>query len=328
MLTTKDNVILVNSAPSGSASSGYAMKRYQLANDSGDGDVIQGETPEISGTVATGSSATTVVLGAEASAVDGRYNGAWMVLTAGTGVDQVRRINTYVGSTRTATIYTTADQASLAPTPVEGLDWTTVPDVTSTYAIFTSQYVVTIFDETNGEYGLVLRRSIRFPDPNVPIRNRIKMHAGTLKLSQALYVDTIGEYTSAAGTAVHSVLFKAGAMTGVTSINGSSPPVTSTITLPDDDLAALAVIPGTNTYGAYTVLVRDVNNTGASATFLISGSNSRGGSVFRATATAGPSNEHLTIVWVQGESPSLKFMALPNDGTGATYSYKVNAISV
>lgn len=328
VLSTKDNVILVNNGPSGSASSGFAMKRYQLANDFAGGDLVQGETPEITGTVQAGSSGTTIVLGPEASAVDGHYNGAWIAVTAGTGAGQVRRINTYTGATRTATIYTSADQASLNPTPIEGLDWTTTPDTSSTYAIFTSQYVVTIFDEINREYGMGTTPINPVSDPNVPIRNRIKVHAGTLKLNDRLNVDTIREYTPGAGTNLEGVLFKAGAVTGLTSLNGSAMDVTSTITLPDNDPAAVAAIPGTATFGAYQILVTDVNNTGASATFLISGSNARGGSVFRATATAGPNNEHLTIIWTQGEYPSLKFMNLPNNGTGATFSYKVKVLRV
>ena len=104
VMTLKDNILLVNSGPSGSATSGLAMKRYQLANDDGDGDIVNFDTPEVTGTVQTGSTATTVVLGPEASAVDGWYNGAWIMLTAGTGTGQVRRINTYAGATRTATL--------------------------------------------------------------------------------------------------------------------------------------------------------------------------------------------------------------------------------
>ena len=328
VLSTGDNVILVNNGPSGSASSGYAMKRYQLANDNAGGDLVQGETPEISGTIGAGSSSTTIVLGPEASSIDGWYNGAWVSITAGTGSGQVRRINTYTGATRTASIYTSADQASLAPTPIEGLDWTTTPDTSSTYAVFTNQYVVTVFDEVNHEYGLGTTSVNPVNDPNVPIRNRIKMHAGSLVLDNRLNVNTIREFTTGSGTDIEGVLVKAGAMSGVTTINGSAMDVTSTITLPDNDPAAIAAIPGTKTYGAYTILVTDTNNTGSSASFLLSGSNARGGSVFRATATAGPNNEHLTIIWTQGEYPSLKFMNLPNNGTGATYSFKVKVNQV
>jgi fibronectin-binding autotransporter adhesin len=327
VISMKDNVVLVNNGPSGSASSGFAMKRYQFANDAGNGDLLHYETPEMSGTVQAGSTATTIVLGPEASATDGWYNGGWVYITSGTGTGQVRRINTYTGATRTATIYTSADQASLSPTPVEGLDWTTIPDSTSTYAVFTSQYVVTVYDEVNKEYALGTTAVNPVSDPSVPIRNRLKMHAGILKLSQHLYTDKIDEYTTGSGVTIGGVTVKGGDLTGITSMNGSSMAVTATVTLPDNNPAAVASIPGTRTYGAYYILVSDVNNTGSSAVFMITGSNARAGSVFRGTATAGANNEHLTIVWNQGETPSLKFMNMPNNPTGATYSYRVKTIA-
>ena len=106
VISMKDNVLLLNSGPSGSASSGTSMKRYQAANDASQGDVVTDAGAEITGTVQSGSTTSTIVLGPEASAVDGWYNGAWIIITAGTGTGQVRRINTYTGATRTATIYT------------------------------------------------------------------------------------------------------------------------------------------------------------------------------------------------------------------------------
>lgn len=327
VIAMKDNVLLLNSGPSGTASSGVAMKRYQFANDAGEGDVVTNDTPEISGTVQAGSTPTTVVLGPEASAIDGWYDGAWIVITAGTGTGQVRRINTYAGATRTATIYTSADQAALAPTPIEGLDWTLVPDTTSTYTIYTSQYVLSIFDEVNREFGFGSSAVNPISSPQVPIRNRIKMHAGTLRLSRNLHVDTVTEYTTGAGTTMEGILHKAGAVSGVTSLNGGTVPVTGTVTIVDNDPTSTAAIPGTQTFGSYLVLVSDVNNSGSAATFLITGSVARGGSVFRATATPGSNNEHLTITWVQGDYPRLKFMAAPSNATGATYSYRVKSVA-
>lgn len=327
VISMKDNVLVLNSGPSGSASSGTAMKRYQFANDNAEGDVVGSDTPEVSGSVQAGSTPTTIVLGPEASAIDGWYNGGWVIVTAGTGTGQVRRINTYAGATRTATIYTSADQSSLATVPIEGLDWTTVPDTTSGYAIYTSQYVVAVYDEINREFGFGTTAINPVSAPQVPIRNRIRIHAGTMRLSRNLHVDNITQYTNGAGTTMEGILHKAGAMSGVTSMNGNSMPVTGTVTLVDNDPTSTAAIPGTQTFGSYLILVSDVNNAGSAATFLITGSVARGGSVFRATATAGANNEHLTITWTQGDYPRLKFMSAPSNATGATYSFKVKMTS-
>ena len=214
----------------------------------------------------------------------------------------------------------------MAAIPIEGLDWTTTPDTTSTYSVFTSQYIITVYDEINREFVIGSTAVNPVSSPQVPARNHIKVHAGTLVLDNRLFVDTISSTTVGAGTTVEGVNFKAGAVTGITSQNGSSMSVTSTASLIDNDSDSSAAIAGSQTFGAYMVLVSDTNNTGSSATFLISGSTARGGSVFRASATAGSNNEHLTISWTQGDQPRLKFMQPPTNGTGATYNYRVKLL--
>jgi hypothetical protein len=327
VVSMADNVLLLNSGPAGSASSGMGMKRFQLANDAGEGDVVLYDNPEITGTAQGDSTTDTIILGTDASSVDGWYAGAWILITGGTGVGQARRIKSYTGTTRTATIYTSADQAELGAVPVEGMDWTTLPDATSTYSIFTSQYVLAIWDEVNNEYAIGSSATNPVSSPDVPIRNRIRVHAGGMRLSENLEVDTINSYNPDAGTTVEGVLHKAGAVSGVTSLNGGTLPVTESVTLVDNDSAATAVIPGTEPHGSYIVLVSDVNNSGASAAFLITGATGRGGSVFRAAATAGANNEHLTVSWVQGDRPRLQFMQPPNNPNGTTYSYRVKTTS-
>lgn len=73
-----------------------------------------------SNTCQAGSTATTCVLDAAASAVTDFYVGAWVMLTGGTGAGQTRLCTAYNGTTKTATI-----------TPA----WATTPDNTSTFAI-------------------------------------------------------------------------------------------------------------------------------------------------------------------------------------------------
>lgn len=70
---------------------------------------------------AQSATSTTLVLRAAATFANSEINGAWIVITGGTtGVGQVRRVKSYVGSTDTATVDT----------------WTTTPTGTITYKIF------------------------------------------------------------------------------------------------------------------------------------------------------------------------------------------------
>lgn len=72
-----------------------------------------------SGTAQAGA-AGTITLDASASATDDFYNDAWVFITGGTGVGQVRMISDYVGSTKVA---------SIVP------NWATNPDATSVFIV-------------------------------------------------------------------------------------------------------------------------------------------------------------------------------------------------
>lgn len=78
--------------------------------------------PFRTGTCQAGSTSTTVVLDAGASSVDDYYNGLSIVISGGTGVSQNNTITDYDGTTKTATVSA----------------WTTTPDATSTFAIYTT----------------------------------------------------------------------------------------------------------------------------------------------------------------------------------------------
>lgn len=69
---------------------------------------------------ATGSSSSTLVLDASASATDNFYINDILVVTSGTGVGQARRISAYTGSSKTATV---------SP------NWTTTPATNGTFTI-------------------------------------------------------------------------------------------------------------------------------------------------------------------------------------------------
>lgn len=86
-----------------------------------------------SGTAQAGA-ASTITLDASASATDNFYSNTRVLLTGGTGAGQVRRIRSYVGATKVATI-----------TPA----WTTNPDNTSTFAVLSSS---SVWDEVMSDH--------------------------------------------------------------------------------------------------------------------------------------------------------------------------------
>ena len=73
-----------------------------------------------SGTCQAGSTLSTLVLDAGASATDDDYKGLWAYVTGGAGVGQIRLISAYTGASQTA---------STVP------NWKTQPDGTSTFAL-------------------------------------------------------------------------------------------------------------------------------------------------------------------------------------------------
>ena len=85
-------------------------------------------------TCQAGSTGTTIVLDAGASATNNLYSGLWVVTTGGTGAGQVRLITAYTGATQTATVAT----------------WITTPDNTTTFAILPAYTVLGVQGNVTG----------------------------------------------------------------------------------------------------------------------------------------------------------------------------------
>ncbi len=107
-VSVKDNIILLNSSPSGSYDGGMLVQRYQTINNTGAGDVVA-DTAKESTTVSSATSSTIVLTAGNAS--DSYYNGWWVKV----GSD-VRLITSYVASSKTITVSTT-----FSSTPSNGL---------------------------------------------------------------------------------------------------------------------------------------------------------------------------------------------------------------
>ena len=102
----KDNVFLLNSGPTGSSDSGFMIHRYQQDNNIGSGDVVTDTSPPETYTLPgqTGMTNTQFKLTVSANALDNYYTGWWIKVSSGFSNNQVRRITSYNGTTRTATV--------------------------------------------------------------------------------------------------------------------------------------------------------------------------------------------------------------------------------
>jgi hypothetical protein len=151
LITVEDNAIVVNSMPAGLSDGGFLVKRYQIPNDTSQGQVIN-DVPYQTSTFQAGSATPgTLVLNTTASAITDFYKGYWIHIMDGPAAGYVRRIKSYVGTTRTATLYVSADNS---PTFNDGLDLSAAPALGNTYRLFPGVYSGIFFDDTNYEWAI------------------------------------------------------------------------------------------------------------------------------------------------------------------------------
>jgi hypothetical protein len=134
-----DNIQIFNAGPSGTSDGGFLIKRYQIDNNSGSGDVVS-DSPSITNTLPsqTGASSVEAILHAGASGVDSFYTGWWIKITSGFSANQVRRISGYNGTTKRITVSSA---------------WTTQnPAGGDTFQIFNKPFVGLIYNEVSDRF--------------------------------------------------------------------------------------------------------------------------------------------------------------------------------
>lgn len=304
VVTIDDNIIVLNNAPYGTSDGGFAVKRYQPANDTSAGDVVI-DTPDVSGTVQSGNNtATTVHLAASSSVVNDYYSGWWIRILSGTGAGQVRKIKSYNGTNKVAVVYDTADQSTLLgnPQPVEGMDFLTIPDNTSQYGLYPCHYVMNIWDESNNEFALVCSTS-NPSDPNNPSFEPSITHYSDLHINNLQ----------------SSAIF-------TTMINNSAADITTIVTLNDASTTPVTIPAFPLNYGIYMLFVKpDSVTTRTSAIFMIGRVNvsSMPGTTNRLMSVKGAQNEQLFIQWRADEYPELVYRPAPNIAGSTNFRVKI-----
>jgi hypothetical protein len=300
--TVDDNIIVVNNAPSGTSDGGLAIKRYQHANDSNAGDVVA-DTPDDSGTVLNGGNTLTTIHLDQPDKTLNYYSGWWVRIYSGTGAGQVRRIKSFDENTQIATIYSTSDQTTLLnnPSPVEGMDFTTIPDNTSQYHLYPCHYVMTIWDESNDEFAFIC--SNQSPSDVVNPSHYSNLHLNNL-VANGIQVNTI---------------------------NNSAADISTTVILkngPDTTNEAITAFPFT--YGVYIVFVKPLtDNLRAHSIFVIGRINNPiiPGTITRLISAKGATNEQLDMQWPANSYPELLYRPRPS-GLGGTTTYKIKIVSL
>ena len=104
VVLVQDNFITVNSPPQfDNCDSGLMVQRYQIANDTGAGDVVSNGAPQDSGHLQSATT-NTAVLAASEPITSEYYQYWWIKMVSGAALNEVRYISDYNGITKTATL--------------------------------------------------------------------------------------------------------------------------------------------------------------------------------------------------------------------------------
>jgi hypothetical protein len=300
--TVDDNIIVVNNAPTGTSDGGLAIKRYQHANDSGQGDVVN-DIPDDSGTVLNGDNTSTTIHLDQSGKTANYYSGWWIKIYDGEGSGQVRRIKSFDENTQIATIYSTIEQTTLLnnPSPVEGMDFITIPNTTSKYHLYPCHYVMTIWDESNDEFAFIC--SNQSPSEVVNPSHYSNLHLNNL-IANGIQVNTI---------------------------NNSAADITTTVILDNGPgHVPITISDFPLTYGVYMLFVKpNTDSLRAHAIFVVGRVNvpSIPGTSTRLISVKGATSEQLDIQWSADAKPQLMYRPRPS-GLGGSTTYKIKIVSL
>jgi len=139
--TIEDNIIILNSGPSGSKDSGFLIQRYQTENDTNSGDVVQDKYPyTVTLPDQSGLSTTEIKFTINESNTTDYYKGYYIKITSGFCAGQVRLIIAYNSSTKIATVNTA---------------WTDQnPAIGDSVYLYNKPYVGMIYNELNDRFEI------------------------------------------------------------------------------------------------------------------------------------------------------------------------------
>lgn len=224
-LTFDDNVVILNAGNQASGfDAGLAIRRYQIpqgtltANPAGSIiDDIFGPIAESGAFQAGCATPGTLVLSQYASDTNDWYKGWWLVVTSGSGANQVVRIKSYVGSTKTATIYVASDNVTPPPGPTtetvfsDGVNMTVAPAAADTYSFYNSGYPATYYNSVTGKWTFSTIANIEDGITTTAVQQPQNIESGSVSIRGKTYYNVKGV---ASGTTITFTLIKHGLSVG------------------------------------------------------------------------------------------------------------------
>lgn len=264
-LNFQNNSLILNS---GNILAGYdagiSIRRYQIpqggvtANPAGSVIKTGGPIQESGAFSAAGTLPGTLVLSTFASTTNNFYKGWWIVVTSGSGINQVARIKSYVGSTLTATIYATTDNTT-NPSFTDGVSLTVAPAIGDTYSLYDSGFPSTYYNETTGNWHFSTTADVEDGVTSVTIQQPQNIQTGAVSIQGKTYYNANG---SASTTTVTFTLINHGLVVGnlirVVSTSAFTPDPSSTTPY------SVVSVPTANTF-TITVAASTTTTTASSA---------------------------------------------------------------
>jgi hypothetical protein len=302
---------------------------------------VVGSIDTITGSIAASTlGPDTLRLNSTASAANDTYNGMWVKITSGTQTGKIRRIKDYIGASRVAILYMTADNA---PGFTDGLDLGGTASLNGDgYTLYNSPYVASFYDESADKWVLAFTNvapdAISDPGPSTVIIQRyasfesgsIVINANGDPATSTLNVNYINETTFDQGVTIEGVNINNGL------IGGAAPDVTQVITLPDNATTSVAVSTGTT--GAYMIMVDAVQSSSGAGSFLRAtggafavfavASSGVGGAINRLASSKGSQNQRLDADWSTGQTVRIQHKPAFSTNSGAQIPYRVKITKV
>jgi hypothetical protein len=303
-MTVEDNIVVVNSSPQSISDGGLAVKRYQTVvdyypTDGNGGEVVDG-TPKETGVAVSGSS-DTITLKSTSSSVTDYYKNWWIRLTDGIGAGQVRKIKSYNGLTKVATVYNTADHTLDPQTPRIGQDFSQAPGSDTVYELYTCSYAMALWRESTNEWSFICS-----PD------------------------DSGSQITPSGYTNVHVGNLVANNVQAAT-FNGMTADILTTVTLNDFDSTPAEIAVPLN-YGIYTLMIRPATKLNRPYAIFMIGRTSDAaydGTAVRVVSVRGTDNRNsqLDVSWSANGRPVVYYRPHPNEaGMTTIYNVKITTL--
>ena len=339
--------------------SGFALHRYQEANDAGTGFVVTSTDVMSSATVSVASATDTshfVLDNATATTALGKLGTfiGWCRFISGTGAGQVRYVKDYNANTQTITIASNADQTSYAATRggvanlIIGKDLTTQPDGTTVIAFYSTGIAAMLHLEAAGSGGPEWHLGYMSRDPISSILSPDVNQYGLLKLKnlvarENVKTDAILPNTPNGPISLNNAIsiYNNGNITGIASLNGANTFAFTTLVIPEtayltNGAVALPLPAGvTDPSTLFGILKYYIKGVDMNASICSGERGCTANSTVKQQATslivaAGTLGEQVDIVWTYGSAPVLTHTtARPTaNQTGNPITYKITYVYI